>query len=369
MTVAENTDKTILLHTGGSSSLSSRLQEVAVNGVLGVVLISCSIGSMVTNKLLMDGGFPYAEVLVLSHAVCTVLFVGFLLLVFPCLFPALTDPMKRVDMNWEFLLRQAAPVALFLTALLVMNDVIYQYVSLAFVQMVKGGGVVLVYTLLVLVGMEIFKVRNALILLFIMAATALTVDGEISFSPFGLVLLLISIVLGAVLVVLAGRLLAGSGPKLDGFTYNLVIFGQQCVILGPIVVVGCMVRVPFVMIPSWNDVLAVRWLLLSNMFVAFLSNIASALFIKYCSPLAYVLVDTVKDAAVVLGSAAFFAQPLTLLQAFTFPAQLTLILFYSLMKTCPEAFVEGGQLAFMVPAMLRDPPPMHDSARSGSKHV
>lgn len=369
MAVAENADETISLYRGGCSSLSCRLHEVAVNGALGVVQISCSIGFLVTNKLLMDGGFPYAEVLVLSHAVFTVLFAGLLLLAVPSLFPALTDANKRVDINWEFLLMQAAPVSLFVTALLVLNDVIYQHVSLAFVQMVKGGGVVLVYTLLLLLGMEIFKFRNASVLLFIVAATVFTVEGELSSSSFGLALLLISVAIGAVAVVLQGRLLAGNGPKLDGFTYNLVIYGQVCLILGPIVVVGCLVRVPFVMIPSWNDVLAVRWLLLGNNVVAFLSNIACALFIKYCSPLAYVLADTVKDAAVVLGSAAFFAQPLTLPQAFTFPAQLAMILLYSLMKTFPEAFAEGGQLAFMIPPMLRDPPATHDSGHSEAKHV
>lgn len=367
MTAGPHADEATLLHEG---SCSGRFYQVLANGALGVLVIASSVSTMTTNKTLMDGGFPYAEALVLLHAIFTVVVSSVLLLMFPSLFPSLTDPIKRIDLHWDFLLKGVGPMATFLTALLVINDVIYQYASLAFVQMVKGGGVVLVYTLLVLCGMELFKARNALVLLFIMGATALTIEGELSFSPTGLLLLLISLVIGACSVVLQGRLLAGNGPKLDGFTFILLVYVQQCVILGAVVVIGCTLKLPFVRVPSLDEVLAVRWLLLANMLAGFLNSTSIAIFIKYSSPLAYVLTETVKDAAVVLGSAVFLADPLTPLQAVAFPIQLALILLWSLMKTFPEAFAEGGQFAFIFPARLRDPPQRPVvGAGSGSKAV
>ncbi|CAE8586358.1 unnamed protein product, partial [Polarella glacialis] len=62
------------------------------------------------NKVVMQpGNFPFAVPLVMLHSFCGTMFALILLLVRPSFFPSLTDPDKKVTIDFEYILRSTSP--------------------------------------------------------------------------------------------------------------------------------------------------------------------------------------------------------------------------------------------------------------------
>eukprot|EP00442_Polarella_glacialis_P036505 CAMPEP_0115072136 /NCGR_PEP_ID=MMETSP0227-20121206/14057_1 /TAXON_ID=89957 /ORGANISM="Polarella glacialis, Strain CCMP 1383" /LENGTH=376 /DNA_ID=CAMNT_0002458839 /DNA_START=85 /DNA_END=1215 /DNA_ORIENTATION=+ len=306
------------------------------------------------NKIVMQpGNFPFAVPLVMLHSFCGTMFALILLLVRPSFFPSLTDPDKKVTIDFEYILRSTSPVALCFTASLVLSNTAYQFASVAFLQMLKQGNVILVFGFSLMAGLEVLRLRSVLLICGILAATGLTVKGEMNSSVVGLFVQLSCCIFESAKIVIQGILLSGTGKKLDPMSYLLIISPQCFLLLSG--VVAChtfFIPVPTLVLPAWSNFVECRWLLAGNVLVAFSLNYISASFLRVGSPMAFLMVNIIKDVMIVTASAIVMHAPISSLQMVSFPVQLSLILIWSLIKAFPQNFEENG-VAFGLASLVR----------------
>jgi|ERR1712216_850573 len=96
-----------------------------------------------------------------------------------------------------------APTAACGTLGLVTGNSAYRYSSVSFLQMVKESHIMFVYILMLVVGLDKFKIRMAIVIGFVAVCAMVAVFGEVRFSWFGLSLQLVAGLAGSGQIVLA----------------------------------------------------------------------------------------------------------------------------------------------------------------------
>lgn len=322
----------------------ARGSKLAVFLFLGGLYICTSSGLIAFNKFLMHPErFPYAVALVLMHATFCSVLTGILFLVFPSLFPSLRceDKSKRVSVDWNLFLKGTLPVSLLFTAQLVLSNTAYLHASVAFIQMMKEANLVLVYTLSLLVALEKFKWMHLYVLLFVLAATALTIHGEMNFSMTGFVIQGLGQIFECLRIVLQALLLTAAGRKLDALSYVLLVMPLCFFFLGGSLFVIHFWPNDHFHIPTMTDISAWWPYLLLNSLVAFALNVVVALFIKHSEAVSFILAGILKDAMIVCIGAFVLREMISVLQIVGFSMQIVGILIWSAMKLYPEAFERG----------------------------
>mmetsp|Transcript_11733 Transcript_11733/g.21337 ORF Transcript_11733/g.21337 Transcript_11733/m.21337 type:complete len:371 (-) Transcript_11733:122-1234(-) len=337
--------------TVSSDETMALLKIVAAGGAM----IIASAGLINYNKYVITEAFPFAAHLVLCHmgfgSICSIV----LLLCMPSLYPSLTDPEKKVGVDMMTLFGRAAPISLFFAGSLVLSNFAYLYASVAFLQMMKQGNVVVIYCMSLMVGLEALRFRSVVILLFILMCTCLTVQGEINFSLTGFVVQGGSQLLECLRLILQSILLSGT-MKLDVLTYNLVVMPLCFVALLATVWVnhstdGVLFKGQLTE-PTWND-FAMHWkLLLPNFVLAFLLNVLIALFIKVSSAMSMVLTGLLKDVLIVVLSVFLLSETVSRQQVVGFVLQVSGIFAWSLIKAFPKYFEDGILNGFMTVARV-----------------
>jgi len=309
-----------------------------------VALVACSATLISYNKYLIHPArFPYPVVLVFLHMMGGSVLSGALLATCPSLFPALTDLDKKVDLSPSFLTRRVLPVGLAFTTSLILSNTAYQYASVAFLQMVKQSNVIIVFVLSLIIGIEQFRARMVLVLFCVMIATTLTIHGEVNFSFTGLSVQLACNFAESSKVVMQGILLAGAGRKLDPLSFVATVSPMCCMCLAGILFLQPHAQaLSWIAMPTAETIQTCGFLLAGNVLCAFALNLVIANYLKHGSPLSFLLTNLVKDAMIVVVSSATFGEHVSLQQAIAFPAQLSFIFLWSLMKANPEAFDKGG---------------------------
>lgn len=311
---------------------------------VAVIVVSAALINY--NKYLMNPSrFPYPMVLVSLHMFCGSMLSSGLYLVMPSLFPALTDPDKKVAVNATFLLQRVLPVGVAFATSLICSNVAYEYASVPFLQMVKQSNVIIVFLLSLLIGLEKFRSDMAIVLLCIVIATGFTVNGELRFSLPGLLAQLAGNFAESCRVVMQGVLLTGA-DKLDPLSFVAVVspICGFCLagLMGSFKSFNHWHPVDFAAVPSLETLQQCRFLLAGNVMVAFSLNLITANYLKHGSPLALLLTNLIKDAIIVIAGCALFADPISLEQGFGFVAQLFFIFLWSIMKVFPETFQQEG---------------------------
>jgi len=320
---------------------SRAAQDVAYVAGLAVCYMAISSGLITFNKYLMhDGRFPYAITIGLLHMSSSFTFNLVLFLVCPSLYPSLTDPRQRVDINRELVLRIMLPIAGCFAAQLVLSNVAYLYSSVAFLQMMKQSNVVLVYLFSLALSLEQFCWKRSGVLLFIVGATALTVNGEIHFSYFGFTVQGASMLCEGLKLTLQSYSLSSAGRRLDALTYVLLVSPMVLSVLGAMVL-GLQVAWPScpeaLQLPPWHVVVQYKWLLIGNGMLAFAMNVSHALFIKNSSAITFILTGVVmKDVVIVSVASVVLGELLSGAQVLGFGMQLFGIFLWSMMKAAPQ---------------------------------
>merc|ERR1740121_251754 len=169
----------------------------------------------------MEDRFPYAVPLTcLQQAFCTLLAAA-LLCVQPSLFPSLTDEAQKVKVDARFVLTGSLPIGALFATSLVLTNLAYEHLSVAFLQMMKEANIVLVYLLSLLAALEVFSWRHVQVIIFAIFAASLTIKGELNFSLDGFLIQLTGGICECARIVLQSVLL--SGKKLDALSYVLII--------------------------------------------------------------------------------------------------------------------------------------------------
>eukprot|EP00437_Effrenium_voratum_P039357 CAMPEP_0181471054 /NCGR_PEP_ID=MMETSP1110-20121109/38876_1 /TAXON_ID=174948 /ORGANISM="Symbiodinium sp., Strain CCMP421" /LENGTH=377 /DNA_ID=CAMNT_0023596059 /DNA_START=70 /DNA_END=1201 /DNA_ORIENTATION=+ len=318
--------------------------SLATKAFWSVALIFVSAALINYNKFLMNPSrFPYPVVLVFLHMLSGSLLGCALFLAKPGLFPALSDPDKKVIIDTEFMTFRVLPVGLTFATSLILSNTAYKYASVAFLQMIKQSNVIIVFIFSLMIGLEKYRTNLVVVLLCIMLATGLTVQGELHFSMLGLSVQLCCNFVESAKVVMQGVLLAGAGRKLDPLSFVAVVSPVCCLCLGGLLFVHSYVTpISFLTLPEWSAFHQCGYLLAGNIVVAFLLNVVVANFLKHGSPLSFLLTNLIKDALIVSASSLIFGDPITLQQSIAFILQLFFITLWSLMKSFPDVIEQQG---------------------------
>eukprot|EP00928_Gymnodinium_smaydae_P087689 TRINITY_DN71921_c0_g1_i1.p1 TRINITY_DN71921_c0_g1~~TRINITY_DN71921_c0_g1_i1.p1 ORF type:complete len:478 (+),score=72.92 TRINITY_DN71921_c0_g1_i1:48-1481(+) len=298
------------------------------------------------NWLMQQGRFPFAANLTFGHQLigASILFVFYLLR--PRAFPCLEGSSTSVVLTWELLLWRVVPVAFFFSGQLVLSNVAYKYVSVAFIQMMKEGNMVLVFIMCLSVGLERFNVLRAEVLLCLLLSTCLTIKGELAFDLYGVFVQGSGQVMESIKIVLQAILLSPAGGlRMDALSYNILVQSCSSVLLA-FFLFGSYTLWDYVVVASWADY-AMWWPhLLVNACLALALNVSIACFLSKSSAIGFIAVGIMKDVLIVLGDAFLARSQVSRVQWVAFSLQCVFLFLYSTMKTFPARF---GDVADAVP--------------------
>lgn len=341
------------------------VRSAASLGVLAVVYMCISTGLIAFNKYLVhDGRFAFVIFLVAMHMSFSVIFNLVLFHLNPSLYPSLTEPGKKVEINGRLVFRVLLPIAVCFASQLVLSNMAFLHSSVAFLQMMKQANVVLVYFFSLALSLDTFSCWRTMVLVFIVAATGLTIHGEMQFSLTGFTIQGISMICESLKLTLQGYTLSSSGVRLDALTYVMLVAPLVLVVLSVLllalsVVPGCP---EVLLLPPWSVVVEYRWLLLANGCLALAMNVTHAIFIKRSSATTFVLTGVVmKDAMIVFVGSTILGEFLSPVQVAGFAMQLAGVLVWSLAKAgeSTDAPAEDATPAWhcnCLPVLLRPHP-------------
>jgi len=330
-------EQSSLLASNGASSLHQALY----NACLAASMICFSVGLINFNAWLMqEHRFPYAAALVLLHMAFCSLCALFLYFIKPSCFPSLHDPDRRPLFNMSYFLKGTLPIAIVFSGSLFFANAAYSHLSIAFLQMIKESNMVLVYMASTTFGIEKFTWTQMFLVIAILLATSLTVEGEMHFQLIGFVLQVLAVVCECSRVVLQAALLSGSGKKLDPLSYVLIISPQCTVLLGSLLLglfyMSDRITMKDMKLPTTDEVYTWWPWLLADCALAFILNLTIAALIQCTSPTAYVGCQIVKDVMAVIVGALSGGSVVSSLQWTGFSLQILFVGLMTFVKTFPD---------------------------------
>ncbi|KAK4168966.1 triose-phosphate transporter family-domain-containing protein [Cladorrhinum sp. PSN259] len=262
----------------------------------------------------------------------------------------LLDGRKKVKMNGRTYLRAIVPIGLLYSASLVCSNMVYLYLSVAFIQMLKAAAPVAVLLMAWTWGVEEPSLKRFLNVLVIVFGVALASIGEIDFSFIGFMFQVGGIVFEAMRLIMIQVLLSGgedgddSVKKMDPLV-SLYYYAPVCAVMNiAIAVVSEAGKFDFA------DLHRVGYmLLLLNALVAFLLNVSSVFLIGKTSGLVMTLTGILKNILLVVVAVMIWNTSITGLQAFGYTIALSGLLYYSLgwdqiavILTTAALYAKGG---------------------------
>jgi drug/metabolite transporter (DMT)-like permease len=188
---------------------------------------------------------------------------------------SLLDGRKNVKMTGRTYLRAIVPIGLLYSASLVCSNMVYLYLSVAFIQMLKSAAPVAVLLTGWAWGVESPSLKRFLNVLVIVAGVALASVGEINFSMIGFLYQVGGIVFEAMRLVMIQVLLSGDGQKMDPLV-SLYYYAPVCALMN-IFIAGAAEAPRF----DPADLAKAGYLvLLLNAMVAFMLNVASVFLVR-----------------------------------------------------------------------------------------
>lgn len=258
--------------------------------------------------------FPYPFVLIIMHCIFCSIFALVLFVCSPGLYPVLTDPDRKVSLTSNTYIREILPISTFFAVSLVLSNMAYKYSTVAFLQMIKESNIVQISILVVMV-----------------LATWGCVKGEMNFSLIGLLVQAGSSTCEAAKTICQSLVL--SGPrKLDPLSTVLVVMPVSGLFLGFVLLVNNLLDSTFVKQPTFSEIYVCRRALFLNIGNAFALNWLIAIFLKYMSPVAYVLTGNVKDICIMLMSAFLMHEDISRIQCLGFVVQIACVFTWSALK-------------------------------------
>ncbi|KAL2157207.1 hypothetical protein VTH06DRAFT_6343 [Thermothelomyces fergusii] len=292
------------------------------------------------NKWIIDSrGFKYPVILTCWHLVFASAATQVLART-----TTLLDGRKQVEMTGRTYLRAIVPIGLLYSASLVCSNMVYLYLSVAFIQMLKAAAPVAVLLTSWAWGVEEPSLRRFLNVLLIVAGVALASFGEIDFSLAGFLFQLGGIVFEAMRLVMIQVLLSADSQKMDPLV-SLYYYAPVCAVMNLIVAIGAEAN----RFDPADLARAGCGLLLLNAVVAFMLNVSSVFLIGKTSGLVMTLTGILKNILLVIISVAIWHTTISWLQFFGYAVALAGLLYYSvggdqiaLLCQAAWAFAKGG---------------------------
>eukprot|EP00747_Dinoflagellata_sp_TGD_P069824 gnl/TRDRNA2_/TRDRNA2_156304_c1_seq1.p1 gnl/TRDRNA2_/TRDRNA2_156304_c1~~gnl/TRDRNA2_/TRDRNA2_156304_c1_seq1.p1 ORF type:complete len:464 (-),score=67.33 gnl/TRDRNA2_/TRDRNA2_156304_c1_seq1:23-1414(-) len=253
----------------------------------------------------------------------------------PSWYPSMTDPEKKVRVDAWFILQGLLPICTFTATALVLGNMAYRYCSVAFLQMLKESSVVIVFFFSVLASLDSFNYPRFCILVMIIGATTLTVQGAMHVSAPGLIMQLFAMVAQS-----AGQVIQSlrmkADWKMDPLTFVLLSSPVTSSLLAACLFGTNAVGIDTFHIPPMSDVTDNAGYLVASGTMAFSLNFIIAYLLNENSPVTVSLLGVLKDVLLVVGGIFFFNEDCSVVQAVGFILQICLVFTYSYMKLHPE---------------------------------
>ncbi|KAK3995619.1 triose-phosphate transporter family-domain-containing protein [Cladorrhinum sp. PSN332] len=286
-----------------------------------------SNATILFNKWIIDTReFKYPVILTCWHLVFATIATQFLART-----TTLLDGRKKVKMTGRTYVRAIVPIGLLYSASLVCSNMVYMYLSVAFIQMLKAAAPVAVLLTAWTWGVEEPSLKRFLNILIIVFGVSLASLGEIDFSFVGFMFQVGGIVFEAMRLIMIQVLLSGSDEsdesvkKMDPLV-SLYYYAPVCAVMNIAIAVASEAG-RF----DWADLQRVGMgLLLLNALVAFLLNVSSVFLIGKTSGLVMTLTGILKNILLVVVAVMIWHTSITALQAFGYSIALAGLLYYSL---------------------------------------
>lgn len=194
----------------------------------------------------------------------------------------LLDGRKSVKMTGRTYLRAIVPIGLLYSASLVCSNMVYLYLSVAFIQMLKAAAPVAVLLTAWAWGVEQPSLKRFLNILLIVCGVALASFGAIDFSWAGFFFQVGGIVFEAMRLIMIQVLLAGDTQKMDPLV-SLYYYAPVCAVMNVVIAIPSEAS----KFDPADMARAGYGLLLLNALVAFMLNVSSVFLVSLPTPIAY----------------------------------------------------------------------------------
>ncbi|KAK3297578.1 triose-phosphate transporter family-domain-containing protein [Chaetomium fimeti] len=273
------------------------------------------------NKWMIDGrGFRYPVILTCWHLVFATIATQVLART-----TNLLDGRKNVKMTGRTYMRAIVPIGLLYSASLVCSNMVYLYLSVAFIQMLKAAAPVAVLLTSWAWGVEDPSLKRFLNVLLIVAGVALASLGEIDFSLAGFMFQVGGIVFEAMRLVMIQVLLSGDTQKMDPLV-SLYYYAPVCAVMNFVIAIVYEANAF-----NYADLAQAGFgLLLLNAMVAFMLNVSSVFLIGKTSGLVMTLTGILKNILLVIISVLIWGTNIAPLQVLGYAIALAGLLYYSL---------------------------------------
>ncbi|KAK4137579.1 TPT-domain-containing protein [Trichocladium antarcticum] len=237
----------------------------------------------------------------------------------------LLDGRKNVTMTGRTYLRAIVPIGLVYSASLVCSNMVYLYLSVAFIQMLKAAAPVAVLLTAWAWGVEEPSLRRFLNVTFIVAGVGLASFGAVDFSWVGFTFQVGGIVFEAMRLIMIQVLLSGDSQKMDPLV-SLYYYAPVCAVMNVVIAIGTEAN----RFDPADLAKAGYGLLLLNAMVAFMLNVSSVFLIGKTSGLVMTLTGILKNILLVIISVLIWHTSISWLQCLGYAIALGGLVYYSL---------------------------------------
>lgn len=306
-----------------------------------------SIVILFNKWIISTAGFPYPVILTCWHLIFATILTQAL-----ARWTTLLDGRKEVRMTGRVYMRAIVPIGVLYSASLVCSNLVYLYLSVAFIQMLKAAAPASVLVVGYAFGTDTYHLNTLLNVLVIVFGVMLASYGELAFSLIGFLYQLGGLLFESIRLIMVQKLLnpvnavpAGSEPvsqqdpddveggkkapppsyKMDPLV-SLYYYAPVCAVMNTLVAL-------IVEAPSFDSAHISNvgiWVLLANAMVAFLLNVASVFLIGKTSSLVLTLCGVLKNCGIVFASILIFGTIITPLQWFGYSIATAGLIYYSL---------------------------------------
>ncbi|KAI0123095.1 triose-phosphate transporter [Xylariales sp. AK1849] len=266
--------------------------------------------------LINDAGFPV--MLTFWHMAFASLATRFLALT-----TNLLDGRHKVKMSRGFYMRAVVPIGLLYSGSMVCSNLVYLYLNVAFIQMLKAAAPFSTLVIAWIWGQENPTSTVVLKILVIVFGVLLASAGEIHFSWMGFFYQMGGLVFESVRVVMIQALMSSSGMNMDPLV-SLYFYAPVCAVMN--LFVAWAAEWP---IFQWSDIARTGfWMLFLNALIAFLLNVSSVLLIGKTSGLILHLTGVLKNILLVAASVLIWGTTIAPLQVLGYGVALSGFVLY-----------------------------------------
>ncbi|KAI9149357.1 putative sugar phosphate/phosphate translocator [Paramyrothecium foliicola] len=274
---------------------------------------------------------------------------------------SLLDSRRSLSLNGRMYLRTILPIGICYSGSLVCSNVVYLYLSVAFIQMLKSASpvaVLIISWIWRVADPSMSKFLNVLVIVF---GVGLSSFGEIEFSLVGFLYQVAGTIFEALRLVMIQVMLSGEGMKMDPLV-GLYYYAPVCTVMNIVVAI-------FTELPKFkleDAAQAGYGMLLLNAMVAFMLNVASVFLIGKTSGLVMTLTGILKNILLVVISVMIWNTHISWLQTLGYGVALAGLVYYSLGY---DQLAQGWKIASTSLVTLWSSPSPHAGIPIGARRA